>query len=224
MNKLVAFTNKTEGRDKFCKAIQYASRYLKWYLEGKDNEDLKGRFTGLFNNMKVARKLFRLFKSVNEYKKIMDILSKKEVTQVDMLNAASRVCFLMYWVFDNLVVLSAVKFIKYDPKQLNKYGALWWFMGLVLGQAVAFIKLSELAQEEAGIRKKERNEDTKKALVQVQAKKFTEYLNIIKQGGDMITSSQAIELPHKFGFSFNDGTVGLGGLLSAVITMYQLYP
>lgn len=212
-----------EGRDKFCKAIQYASRFIKWYLEGKD-DDLKGRFTGLFNGMKSARKLFRLFKSVNEYKKIMDILGKKSLSQTDMLNAASRLCFLLYWFFDNLVVLSSTKFLKYDAKQMNKYGAFWWFLGLVLGQAVAFITLSELAEKEAALRKKERNDDTKKALKEIQVKKFTQYLNIIKQTGDMITSSQAIELPAKFGFNFNDGAVGLGGFTSAVVTMYQLYP
>ena len=27
-----------------------------------------------------------------------------------------------------------------------------------------------------------------------------------------------------FGFDFNDGAIGLGGLLSAVISCYQLYP
>ncbi|CAI2376501.1 unnamed protein product [Moneuplotes crassus] len=223
MDKLIAFTNKTEGRDKFCKAVQYGARVVKWYLEGKD-EELKARFTGLFNNMKTARKLFRLFKSVNEYQKIMNILGKGAQSQTDIINAASRLCFLLYWFFDNLVVLSSVKFLNYDAKQMNKYGAFWWLCGLILGQAVAFIKLSELADQEAALRKKERNDETKKALVQIQAKKFTEYLNIIKQAGDMITSSQAIELPAKFGFNFNDGAVGMGGFVSAVVTMYQLYP
>ena len=190
-------------------------------MEGKD-DDLKARFTGLFNNMKVARKLFRLFKSINEYKKFMDILAKGELSQADALNAASRICFLLYWFFDNLVVLASVKFIKYDAKQLNKYGAFWWFLGLILGQTVAFIKLSELKQQEAKLIKEK--SDEKKNLQLIQAKKFAEYLNIIKQAGDMVTSSSAIELPQKFGFSFNDGQIGMGGFVSAVITMYQLYP
>ena len=41
----------------------------------------------------------------------------------------------------------------------------------------------------------------------------------------MVTASQGISLPKTlFGFDFNDGKVGFGGLLSAVITCYQLYP
>jgi len=41
----------------------------------------------------------------------------------------------------------------------------------------------------------------------------------------MVTASQGVGLPRKlFGFDFNDGHVGLGGLTSAVITCYQLFP
>ena len=106
---------------------------------------------------------------------------------------------------------------------MNKYGAFWWFVALCLGQAASVITLAELGKEEASIRKKEKSEETQKQLKAIQAKKFTEYLNIIKQAGDMVTSSQAIELPAKFGFNFNDGHIGIGGFVSAVLTMYQLY-
>ena len=212
-----------EGRDKFCKAIQYGARIVKWHYQDSTT-DLFQRFNGLFDHMKNARKLFRLFKSINEYHKIMSILSKKELSQIDMLNAASRLAFLLYWFFDNLTVLGTVKFLNVDAKQMNKYGAFWWFIGLCLGQAVAVLTLSELAGEEVQLLKKERDEETKRALKAIQMKKFTEYLNLIKQAGDMVTSSQAIELPAKFGFNFNDGQVGLGGLISALVTMYQLYP
>ena len=75
-----------EGRDKFCKMIQYASRFIKYNAQGK-NENVHKAFDGLFSkfdyfvtepllllftiaNMGTARKLFRLFKSFNEYVKI----------------------------------------------------------------------------------------------------------------------------------------------------------
>ena len=50
-------------------------------------------------------------------------------------------------------------------------------------------------------------------------------LNLLKNLGDIVTATQALSIPKDwFGFEFNDGQVGLGGLLSAVITCYQLYP
>jgi len=52
-------------------------------------------------------------------------------------------------------------------------------------------------------------------------KKFDNTLNLLKTLGDMVTASQAIGLPRKlFGFDFNDGQVGFGGFLSAVLTCY----
>jgi hypothetical protein len=56
-------------------------------------------------------------------------------------------------------------------------------------------------------------------------RKFDNTLNLLKNLGDMVTASQGIELPKTlFGFDFNDGQVGFGGFLSAIITCYQLYP
>jgi hypothetical protein len=53
--------------------IQYLCRFLKFQFEG-NNEALFTAFNGLFTNMSTARKLFRLFKSFNEYVKIKGIL------------------------------------------------------------------------------------------------------------------------------------------------------
>ena len=185
---------------------------------------MQGRFTGLFNNMKTARKLFRLFKTLNEIKKTTDLLSKGDLDHIAILNVLQRITFGLYWIFDNISVLSSIKFLKYDAKQNAKNGAFFWFLALLLGQIVAILKLADLADQEAQLSKKERNDETKKQLKVIQAKKFTEYLNVIKQLGDMITSSSAIELPDKFGFKFSEGHIGIGGFVSAVITMYQLYP
>ena len=50
-------------------------------------------------------------------------------------------------------------------------------------------------------------------------------MNLLKTLGDMVTAGQALGIPKKLlGFDFNDGHVGLGGLTSAAITCYQLFP
>ena len=56
-------------------------------------------------------------------------------------------------------------------------------------------------------------------------KKVENVLNLLKNLGDMVTASQGVGLPKMLlGFDFNDGQVGLGGLTSAAITCYQLFP
>ena len=48
---------------------------------------------------------------------------------------------------------------------------------------------------------------------------------IVKSTGDSITSTNLLGWPKRFlGFDFNDGLVGLGGLTSASIACYQIYP
>ena len=64
----------------------------------------------LVENMSVARKLFRLFKSFNEYVKIKNILKEETPALDKTLSVLARLGFLFYWIFDNLSVLIKVKF------------------------------------------------------------------------------------------------------------------
>lgn len=50
-------------------------------------------------------------------------------------------------------------------------------------------------------------------------------LNIVKVVGDLMPASHLIELPQTLtGKSLNDGAVGLGGFVAALLTLYQMYP
>ena len=69
MDKTVKFLTNYEGRDKMCKMIQYLSRFIMHHTGSV-------AFKNLFTTMKDSRKLFRLFKSLIEIKKIQNILSK----------------------------------------------------------------------------------------------------------------------------------------------------
>jgi len=76
VDRLIEFLNKTDGRDKICKVIQFGSRYCKVLAEGKD-KDTKQMFANLQGSMADARKLFRLLKSLLEYQKIQKLLKEK---------------------------------------------------------------------------------------------------------------------------------------------------
>lgn len=83
--------------------------------------------------MKDARKLFRLFKTVNEVQKIIELFNKKDNDEINKaLNLAVRVFFGLYWYFDNLVILKTVKFLQGDFKQDGKRGSTCWLIALLL--------------------------------------------------------------------------------------------
>lgn len=80
--------------------------------------------------MRDARKLFRLFKSINEAKKIKDLTNG--VLDVNLgLNILIRAFFLLYWFFDNLNILSKIKLLDFDPKKMAKIGSTFWLIALV---------------------------------------------------------------------------------------------
>jgi hypothetical protein len=63
MEQVIKFLEKTEGRDKITKALQYLLRILKASVS---SPDLAARLHGLFVASADARKIFRLLKSLNE--------------------------------------------------------------------------------------------------------------------------------------------------------------
>ena len=146
---LTSFDLNAEGRDKFCKMIQYGSRFIKYQAEGR-NKTVFDAFNGLFANMSVARKLFRLFKSFNEYVKIKT-LAKQDIPQLDkVLNILTRFAFLFYWFFDNLAVLIKVKFIQtLDLKSTARKASKCWLIGILLGILTALYNMTNEAKKEA---------------------------------------------------------------------------
>lgn len=80
--------------------------------------------------MRDARKLFRLFKTVNEAKKIQDLL-RQDLTVDSILNIGVRGFFGVYWIFDNLNILSKIKILSYDSKTMSKWGASFWLLALL---------------------------------------------------------------------------------------------
>lgn len=69
-----------------------------------------------------------------EFKKFMDILDKPPAG-TDMPNLAlmlfARACLFLYWVFDNIQILSALKLLNKDPAYHGKKAMTFWFLALI---------------------------------------------------------------------------------------------
>lgn len=101
--------------------------------------------------MAVARKLFRLLKSFNEYVNIKKFLNSDLPKFDKYLNVMTRLSFLLYWIFDNLGILIKIKFIqgistqKDAVRRANKF----WLLGLVLSIIHAIRNLMNASSDEA---------------------------------------------------------------------------
>jgi hypothetical protein len=214
--------------------IQYAARFWKHQFNG-NNETLFTAMAGLLDNMGTARKLFRLFKSFNEYVKIKAI-NKEDIPALDKaLAILARLGFLFYWFFDNLAVLIKVKFLQgWDLKAMGRRASKCWLIGIILSIVCALMAMYKTAARETMLlieksrSSQKENFDSEKwaaDMAKCKAQRRTNLLNIIKNAGDGMTASQALGYPTRFlGINFNDGVVGVGGFTSAFITCYQTYP
>ena len=75
MKSIAALLANYEGRDKLNKLVQYQGRmWMQLLLKSNPEGSAKAKI--LFINFRLARKIFRLLKSIQEYQKFMDILDK----------------------------------------------------------------------------------------------------------------------------------------------------
>lgn len=85
------------------KAVQYGSRLLMYHFLKQDNKNEFGlRMQGLANIMGSARKLGRLFKTLNEYQKLLNALDSDSPAYKQALEVFNKFMMGWYWFFDNI--------------------------------------------------------------------------------------------------------------------------
>jgi hypothetical protein len=218
MDKIIAFSNKTEARDQFTKSIQYISKLLAWCFIDIDKLYQK-RFTDLFSKIftltidmtQDARKFFRLFKSLQELKnindKIKDLLWKKDKIPI-LLEIISRLGFLVKWVFDNLYILAMINLIQSNggTSKFAYYSNVGFLFGLLWGIVKNLYEILNTLGKR----------DLKECLRNL--------IELVGKLGDLIPASNGVGLSKRLlGYQFNDGLVGLGGAVSALASMWSLW-
>ena len=188
--------------------------------------------------MSNARKLFRLFKSLMEYKKINAILGKADSVSLRklILQLIPRIAFFFFWFFDHLIVIHKVNFYRgYDLKWVLQCWGKLWFIANTTQIIDGILDLISLSKEEAKLAAQKRvqqsngvnyePDDIKAKEREIRQKKKACKLTIIKCCGDNITATQTIGWPKQFfGWEFHDGWIGVGGCTSALISCYNAYP
>ena len=119
--------------------------------------------------------------------------------------------FLFYWVFDNLGILSAVKVLHYDPKKMVKIGSYAWSIALYFGLIKNILELYKLVLAQ--------NSDKEKKSYSMQI--LAKSLEIIGKLGDLLVSVNGTGIPLMLtGKGINEGVIGAGGFVSAVVALY----
>jgi hypothetical protein len=78
----------------------------------------------------MAKKLFRLLKSINESLKFKLLRSGKLPDIRRMLMIIARISFMTYFLFDNMTVLIKANIIGLNLKSMNMRACKWWLVGI----------------------------------------------------------------------------------------------
>lgn len=224
MQSLIAFGNKVEGRDKVLKLLQYSARFLRTIVKDKV---LLSRLNGLFAASADARKMFRLAKSINEYDTISKLLAGSNPDSTTMtLQLLARSSFFIYWIFDNLSILSKIRVLQVDAKTWSKPGMTAWMIGILFSLVMLVRNLLNSYAQESQLRSApSKGAETTEKLDKLLAARKVTILNILKNLGDFMPASTGSEIPKRlFGRGFSERWCGFGGALSAAISCYQAWP
>lgn len=161
--------------------------------------------------MRVARKLFRLYKWINEYQKFMDLLDSppKNTDEINLvlsrrtsltLVLLSRAFLALYWVFDNIQIVTQLKIFNGDQEKWGRRGMLAWWVSLVcnLVQSIrSYMKAdSELKYYiKVGRQSPEKKEAFKPQFNEASAAKKEALLNIVKAAADLLTATKGSGRP-----------------------------
>ena len=224
VEKLISFSQKGEGRDKFLKIFQYLGKLLKSLLEN----EYSIRFYYLSTAAKDSRKFFRLTKSLHEVSLIFKAFKEKNPDNTQRtLYILAKVALVFRWVFDNIVILSSCKLLKLDSKEYTRRATSAWLMSLVLNIANCTRELTKSYASEANIKERAHGKSAYwvvTTLDNLSSMRKSMYLEVLKLAGDMIIALNGAQVPFQvLGKQFSEKWVGIGGILSAGISCYQIW-
>ena len=186
------------------------------------------RFDASFKAMADARKMFRLFKWINEYQKIVDMLSKPELgwDEIDLaINVLSKLGFILFWACDNVFILTKIKFLNGNVETSKKGAMLGWWLGGLWNILYSLKQLKKLNKELSDLKISANNSSKKEAFAPRfktnREKKNQHYRMIIKCLGDWIVSGNGSGIWGKLGINFGDKTIAAGGSVSALIATWE---
>ncbi|KAN0038619.1 hypothetical protein ACTA71_000802 [Dictyostelium dimigraforme] len=240
LESLIKLLAQTSGKDKIAKILQYGAKLL-GYIFLKRSKHWVDVMKKLETTSGSARKVWRLGNTLAEQQKILALFKvKNPFAFLNILALIRQTGMYFYWVFDHLILGTNIGLCKFDTAKLGWYSSVSWFFGLLCSIIIDLNTLAIMLKKEKSLRltinqnkinANNNNIDThtitseidNKAIIdqfnEVIKKKNEIYLNCAKNGSDLIIASTLLKI-----YPFSQGTIGISGIISALIGAYQMWP
>ncbi|KAI4354982.1 hypothetical protein L6164_003801 [Bauhinia variegata] len=216
---LVLYLNKAEARDKICRAIQYGSKFL--------SNGEAGTAQNVDKSTSLARKVFRLFKFVNDLHVLISPTPKGTPLPLILLGKSKNALLSTFLFLDQIVWLgrSGVYKNKERAELIARISLFCWMGSSVCG---TFVELGEMGRLSASMKKLEKElkgkNSNKYENEQYRAKveKSNERtLALIKSAMDIVVAVGLLQLAPK---KVTPRVTGAFGFVTSLISCYQLLP
>lgn len=213
---LVLYLNKAEARDKICRAIQYGSKFL--------SNGEPGKAQNVDKTTSLARKVFRLFKFVNDLHALISPSPQGTPLPLILLGKSKNALLSTFLFLDQFVWLGRTGVID-NKERTELVGRISLYCWLGSSICTSLVELGELGRLSGSMKKIEREikNSNKYDNEQYQAKlkKSNERtLSLIKAGIDTVVAVGLLQLaPEKV----TPRVTGAFGFVSSLISCYQVH-
>ncbi|PRP83577.1 hypothetical protein PROFUN_09126 [Planoprotostelium fungivorum] len=214
LNRVVRFMDTTAGRDKIVRLLQYSSRFFGWWLVNNNRLDLAKKFSSIEAHASMARKVFRLFKSIAHLQTAAKTWMQETDTVVSLTTVIQNLSLAIWLYYDHVIWAHKLGLIQRDLAPLSRKSNTFWLIAMLCGIAKATY-LIHITQQLA-------HTTTKADMVESLRKRQSEFsLELVRNLLDLpipVTS-----LSPRLAAVFPTGLVGLCGTLSSLIGIHQVW-
>ncbi|KAI9109795.1 hypothetical protein K1719_018836 [Acacia pycnantha] len=214
---IVLYLNKAETRDKICRAIQYGSKYL--------SNGEAGTAQNVDKQTSLARKVFRLFKFVNDLHALLSPAPQGTPLSLVLLGKSKNTLLSTFLFLDQFVWLGRSGIYK-NKERTELIGRISLFCWLASSVCTTLVEFGELGRLSASMKKLEKElKDTNKYKnedYRAKLKRSNERtIALIKAGMDIVVAVGLLQLAPK---KVTPRVTGAFGFVSSLISCYQLLP
>ncbi|KAH6767434.1 peroxin 11c [Perilla frutescens var. hirtella] len=213
----VLYLGKAEARDKICRAIQYGSKFL--------SNGEPGTAQNVDKTTSLARKVFRLFKFINDLHGLISPNAPGTPLPLILLGKSKNALLSTFLFLDQIVWLGRTGIYK-NKERTELIGRISLYCWLGASVCTSLVEVGEIGRLSASMKSLEKElkntNKYKNEQYRTKLKKSNERsLALIKAGMDLVVAVGLLQLSPK---KITPRVTGAFGFASSLISCYQLLP
>ncbi|XP_065217356.1 peroxisomal membrane protein 11B [Planococcus citri] len=219
MNQVVIFNNKTSGRDKLARLIQYASK-VAWYILKENNAagSSVDKFANLEYLLSNFRRILRLGRCLDTLYSAMNLIHHDDKL-ISFNCAISKIAYSMFLLCDHIIWFGRAGLADIDTSRWNRIANKYWLFTIVINLARDYFEIKRLlagskmfakckcSDPKMAIRKLIEFSETHKDVV----------LDLVKNSCDIFIPLAALNY-----VNLSPATIGMFGVVSSIVGIYTV--